>query len=374
MGMVLFARNTLLEQPEFQERLADATVLGRRVTTAREAGDEWGWRFWGQIYWEALAEWARDLDGLYSGAELDALISRQPEPKVIRRATVATMAGRSGRGKTLDTQVIRAAVRSLALRPEARKQLNDERSRSYRYRRGAFRPQVGHEHSPMGHDRGVTRADELVAAEISEHGRTATVSYTHLSVQLQDRAREDLGDRAAIRPRREGIRELNEALHVDHASGELREPRKEGEVEGVAFEADRGVAGELVEHAHLLLRGPVQRIGASVEEEVTLVLALLVRKVADVARVEAARGRREYRFAVRAEGAVHRGRDDGIGAHTSRLLPHPPTLVPEDSQTITSRSARFNELEHARLQVRASVSSSGHPLLGQRSSHVLLEQ
>jgi hypothetical protein len=173
VGMVLFARNTLLEQPEFQERLADATVLGRRVTTAREAGDEWGWRFWGQIYWEALAEWARDLDGLYSGAELDALISRQPEPKVIRRATVATMAGRSGRGKTLDTQVIRAAVRSLALRPEARKQLNDERSRSYRYRRGAFRPQVGHEHSPMGHDRGVTRADELVAAEISEHGRTA---------------------------------------------------------------------------------------------------------------------------------------------------------------------------------------------------------
>lgn len=166
-GMILFARNTLLEQPEFQERLADAAVLAGRVATAREAGDDWGWRYWGRAYWEALPELARDLDGLYSEAELNALISREAEPDAVRRATVALMAGRSGRGKTLDAKVIRAAVRSLALRPAARADLNRERTAGYR---GVSR---GHEHSPLGRDRGVTRADEMAAVEINEHGRTA---------------------------------------------------------------------------------------------------------------------------------------------------------------------------------------------------------
>jgi hypothetical protein len=164
---MLFARNSLLKQAEFQERLAKASVLARRVATARDAGDDWGWRYWGQAYTQALAEMARDLDGLYGEAEIGVLASRSEEGEAVRRATVTIMAGAPGRGRTLEPHVIRAAVRSLALRPVARDELNRERAAGYRV---VIR---GHEHTPLGRDRGVSRADEMVAAEINEHGRTA---------------------------------------------------------------------------------------------------------------------------------------------------------------------------------------------------------
>jgi hypothetical protein len=58
---------------------------------------------------------------------------------------------------------IRLAIRSLALRPQARADLNAERSAGKRG--GPHRSQVGHEHTQATRAHGALRADELAAAE-----------------------------------------------------------------------------------------------------------------------------------------------------------------------------------------------------------------
>jgi hypothetical protein len=81
-------------------------------------------------------------------------------------------------------EAVTRVVRSIALRPTGRSQLNHEHEKGYRGSR-----QTGHEHAQGEHDHGAVRGDELAAAEVNEReGRPRRYAIRHTTV-TKDRER-----------------------------------------------------------------------------------------------------------------------------------------------------------------------------------------
>jgi hypothetical protein len=149
-----YARRSLLCQLETRQRLDQAAAAT------------------GSGHWIAVNSIVNDSDGLLTVAALQAfvlddwparqrlLLDEDWSPPFGARA------GRRGRARTMTQGRVLWAVRSLALRPTAREQLNSERGAGYRG--GRTRPQRGHAHAANGQRaRGVERADTLAAEEVN---------------------------------------------------------------------------------------------------------------------------------------------------------------------------------------------------------------
>lgn len=163
-----------LDQPEVLERLESAASVHGH---GRQA---------------AIDAIASDAEGLISAAGIAAFLL---DDWLDRRALLAEgwsppfggRAGRAGRGRTMEPSSVLRAIRSLALRPVARSQLNQEREAGYRG--GVHRSQRGHEHLPEHRARGVRRADELAAREVNtREGRVGAYAITSERVE-RDRER-----------------------------------------------------------------------------------------------------------------------------------------------------------------------------------------
>ena len=264
--------------------------------------------------------------------------------------------------------------------------------------RGVDLHEVAHDVAHQGHGHAVERRHEHHGDVLRAGGRHARGDELHVrrersvvqppivalheenahvarAVELEHRPVERVADSLEVSPRRERVGELHERAHVDPTPVLLREARERCQVERVALEADGLVTPELVEHPRLVLGRPVHGVGPLVQKEQVVVDALLVRQVADVARPQPARGRRQHALAVRSPvGAVHRARDERVRPHRARFLPVPPALVPQDAHPLARGSARLHEIERARGDVGAHVAPGRDPLLGQRGAHVLLGQ
>jgi hypothetical protein len=169
-GELLLARNELLRMPEFQERITAVAKARQWLSDTYAVG--LGDPHEALSYWVRLGGFERDLDGIFTESHLDAQAREWRGVKARIDAgwvpgTVSLMAGRQGRGRAMDADAIRLAVRSIALRPKARAELNRERARELRGPT-PIKPQVGHEHGQTLHARGASRADELTAAEVNE--------------------------------------------------------------------------------------------------------------------------------------------------------------------------------------------------------------
>lgn len=155
-----YAAGLWLAQPEIIERLGHATTLQ------------------GPERLHALDDLVADCDGLVPIMTLARLLDDWPQREPIHvgwSPALPMRAGRPGeRGRTMTPAAVRLAVRSLALRPAARDQLNKERMSGYRG--GAHHPQRGHEHSPLSRARGVDRADDLAAHETGAGTTAAQVA------------------------------------------------------------------------------------------------------------------------------------------------------------------------------------------------------
>jgi hypothetical protein len=126
-----------------------------------------------RLTWERhLEAIAADYDGvLGNGHSLDGLLRHW---LMVRACIVidfpvycvGIVGGRPGRDRTMNADTVRLAVRSLALRPQAREQLNARRKAKNHFVGGSgLRSQRGHIHAEGARDHGVMRADELAAAE-----------------------------------------------------------------------------------------------------------------------------------------------------------------------------------------------------------------
>ena len=153
-----YARNELVRQPEVNQRLAHVAETRSHLSCPRER----------LAYWIGVEQLARDLDRILAVVDIDGLAKRWEEIQW-RFDTgwpvlgVGIVGGRPGRDTTMKPEAIMLALRSIALRPAARKQLNHEREKGYRGTR-----QRGHEHAQGAHDHGAIRADELAAAEANK--------------------------------------------------------------------------------------------------------------------------------------------------------------------------------------------------------------
>lgn len=160
--LAIFARNELVRQPEVRRRLAYVAEVRRLVFGPRENWPSRSARF---DYWQGLGNLSRDLEGMIRQAELDDLARRWDEVEwridddwpVL---ALGVTGGRPGRDTTMEPASVMLAVRSIALRPDARAKLNAERDKGYRSTR-----QRGHEHVQGARDHGAICADELAAAE-----------------------------------------------------------------------------------------------------------------------------------------------------------------------------------------------------------------
>jgi hypothetical protein len=119
-------------------------------------------------YWIGIEQLSCDLDRVLAVVDIDGLVTRW-EAIQWRLDTgwpvlgVGIVGGRPGRDTTMRPEAVMLALRSIALRPAARKQLNHEREKGYRGTR-----QRGHEHAQGTHDHGAIHADELAAAEANK--------------------------------------------------------------------------------------------------------------------------------------------------------------------------------------------------------------
>jgi hypothetical protein len=153
-----YARNELVRQPEVNQRLAHVAETRSVASGPRER----------LAYWIGIEEFSRDLDRVLAVVDIDDLAKRW-EAIQWRLETgwpvlgVGIIGGRPGRDTTMRPEAVMLALRSIALRPAARKQLNHERDKGYRGTR-----QRGHEHAQGAHDHGAIRADELAAAEANK--------------------------------------------------------------------------------------------------------------------------------------------------------------------------------------------------------------
>lgn len=173
-GLHGYALRLWLDQPEVLKRLNSA------------AGDH---GLDGVAELDAIAS---DAEGLISAAGIAAFLL-DDWPKRHQLLTegwsppFGERAGRKGRGRTMEPSSVLRAVRSLALRPVARSQLNQEREAGYRG--GVHRPQRGHEHLPGHRSHGAKRADELAAQEVNaREGRVGAYAITGERIE-RDRER-----------------------------------------------------------------------------------------------------------------------------------------------------------------------------------------
>jgi hypothetical protein len=162
---VIALRKALLRAPEVQGRLDQLAVL-RPVGIPSERTEALA----ALRYWQEIELLAGDLDGCWSGGDLDALTERW----LTRRAEliegsgvgVGFAAGRGGRGRQKSPGTVELAARSLALR--------------------AHRPPDG------GRQLSASEADERVADEINS-GKPLDLPWTPRSTVAG--CRKDLRDR-----------------------------------------------------------------------------------------------------------------------------------------------------------------------------------
>jgi hypothetical protein len=168
----------LIAQPEVQERFGRLAI--HRVPSWDEI-PRWGEAMVERVTWERRLEGiAADYDGvLGDGHRVDGLLR---DWLMVRACTlidfpvyaVGIISGRPGYDRTMKPDTVERAVRSWALRPQAREQLNARRKAKNHFVGGSgLRSQRGHVHTEGTRDHGVMRADEMAAEEAGK-GYSAT--------------------------------------------------------------------------------------------------------------------------------------------------------------------------------------------------------
>ncbi len=172
-SLAIFARNELVKQPEVNQRLARVAETRSLASGPRER----------LAYWKGIEKLSRDLDQVLTVADIDNLAKRWEDIQW-RLADgwpvlgAGITGGRPGRDKTMKPEAVMLTLRSIALRPAARKQLNHEHEKGYRGTR-----QRGHQHTQGAHDHGAIRGDELAAAEANKReGRQGRYAIKHATV------------------------------------------------------------------------------------------------------------------------------------------------------------------------------------------------
>jgi hypothetical protein len=169
-GVAAFAARELLKMPEVRSRLARAARCHEALRAAAHQGipgTDQGFRSL-RVGLETLAT---DFGGVLGDAcNIACLVDNWPQ--ILKRSDdgwpvrgLMMWTGRSGTESSMPTESIMLALKSIALRPAARAEVNSERTRGLRG--GRVRYQRGHEHSVGTRAHGAIRADELAAAEIN---------------------------------------------------------------------------------------------------------------------------------------------------------------------------------------------------------------
>lgn len=185
-SVAMFAARELLKMPEVRSRLANAALCQEALRAATYQGIRTAQGMSSQ--WAGLERLSSDLDGVLGDAgSIVRLIGDWP--RTLERSEsgwgvkgLASWTGRQGTESSLPTESIMGALRSIALRPKARAELNRERSAGLRG--GRVRYQLGHTHVSGAAAHGAIRADELAAAEINEReSRTGTYAITAKAIR-----------------------------------------------------------------------------------------------------------------------------------------------------------------------------------------------
>ena len=148
------------------------------------------------------------------------------------------------------------------------------------------------------------------------------------AVQLEQRRIEGAADVAPHRTRRRLVGQRDELRRRQAHAPLERGASDDREIGRVGFDTARRKVAPFAQHPLALAIGPMRRIGAFVEKQDAVDVALGRRLAAEMAGPGAAGRRRQHGFAIL--GAPHRLRDPRVEPHRFAFLRVPPRPFPDD--------------------------------------------